>query len=166
MYVAAFNLRVRTHNQVSKMSIFHPDNVFDYFTENIPHASGDEEAYLSAIARYAKESGLPVTADLAEERVGGGIRPKRELFLVLTPTEKRIRRYSSYHFGRPLGATLNVGWYLVGKVSAGGLGGWAIAGGAMQGDIDGLEALIHVVHEAAVIPAIREIAGAASVKSM
>lgn len=115
------------------------------------------------MARYARQSGVPVTADVVEERVEGGIRPKKELFLVLTPSERRMRRYSSYHFGRPLGAALNVGWYLVGKVSAGGLGGWPIAGGATQGDIDRLEALIHVVHEAAVVPAMHEVAGAASV---
>jgi hypothetical protein len=145
------------------MSIFHPDNVFDYFAENLPGAPGDGEAYLSAVARYAKQSGVPVTADVVEERVEGGIRTKKELFLVLTPTERRMRRYPSYHFGRSLGAALSVGWYLVGKVSAGGLGGWAIAGGATQGDIDRLEALIHVVHDAAVIPAMHEVAGAASV---
>jgi hypothetical protein len=140
------------------MSNLNPDNVFDQFSENIPNAHEHPETYLSAIVRYAKEAQVPVTVDISEERLGGGIRAERALFLVLTPTEKRLRRYPSYHYGRSVGTTLNVGWYLVGKIAAGGLGGWAIAGGASQRDMDDLEALIHVVHDASVVPAMHEVA--------
>ncbi len=143
------------------MSHFNPDNVFDQFSENIPNAYEHGETYLSAIAKYAKEARVPVTADISEERLGGGFRAEKALFLVLTPTEKRLRRYPSYHYGRPVGTTLNVGWYLVGKIDSGGLGGWAIAGGARQRDMDDLETLIHVVHDTSVISAMHEVAAAA-----
>ena len=143
------------------MSNFNPDNVFDQFSENIPSAAQHGETYLKAIANYAQQAQLPVAADISEERIGGGFRTERLLFLVLTPAEKRLRRYPSYHYGKPLGTILNVGWYLVGKIAAAGLGGWAIAGGAMQRDIDDLEALIQAVHEMAVVPAMLEVAAAA-----
>lgn len=143
------------------MSNFHPDNVFDQFSENIPAAHEHAETYLRAIANFATEAQVPVTADVSEERLGGGFRTASSLFLVLTPTERRLRRYSSYHYGKPVGTTLNVGWYLVGKVAAGGLGGWSIAGGAGQRDMDDLEVLIHVVHDTAVVPAMHEVAAAA-----
>lgn len=141
------------------MSIFHAENVFDQFSENVPDAAEFGEPYLSAVARYAKEARVPVSADVMEE--GGGFLARKELFLVLTPTDRRLRRYPSYHYSGSLGTTLNVGWYLLGKVASGGLGGWAIAGGASQMDMDALEALIHVVHEAAVIPAIQAVASGA-----
>jgi hypothetical protein len=143
-----------------EMSIFNSENIFDQFSENIPDACDDGEAYLGAVAKYAKQARVPVDADVTEESVGGGFRAERALFLVLTPTDRRLRRYPSYHYGRPIGTTLNVGWYLVGKVASGGLGGWAIAGGANQQDMDDLEALIHVVHETSVIPAMQEVAAA------
>jgi hypothetical protein len=142
------------------MSNFNPENVFDQFSENIPGAYEHGEAYLQAIARHIKEALVPVVADVSEERIGGGFRSETALFLVLTPTEKRLRRYPSYHYGKPVGTTLNVGWYLVGKVASGGLGGWAIAGGASQRDMDDLEALIHVVHDTSVVPAMNEVASA------
>ena len=143
------------------MSNLNPDNVFDQFSENIPNAHENGETYLRAIAKYAKEAQLPVTADLSEERIGGGFRAEKLLFLVLQPVEKRLRRYPSYHYGKPLGTTLNVGWYLVGKIAAAGLGGWAIAGGGSQRDMDNLQALVHAVHDAAVVPAMHEAAAAA-----
>jgi len=77
---------------------------------------------------------------------------------VLTPVERRLRNYSTYHFGRQMGGTLTAGWYLLGKVAAGGYGGWGIAGGASQTDMDQLEALVRAVHEFAAIPAMHEIA--------
>jgi hypothetical protein len=143
------------------MSIFNPENVFDQFSETIPNSHEQGETYLREIAKYAREAQLPVSADVSEERVGGTFRAEKELFLVLTPTEKRLRRYPSYHFGRPVGTTLSVGWFLVGKITSGGLGGWAIAGGASQRDMDGLEALIRIIHESAVVPAMHEAAAAA-----
>jgi hypothetical protein len=97
---------------------------------------------------------------VSEESVGFGLRPERHLFLVLTPAQRRLHRYQSYHYGRPLGTTLTVGWFLVGKIDAGGLGGWAITGGASQRDMDDLGTLIHAVHDHAVVPAIQEVAGA------
>lgn len=143
------------------MSNFNPDNVFDQFSENISGAAQHGETYLKAIAKYAKEAQLPVTPDVKELPIGGGFRPEKLVFLELTPSEKKLRRYPSYHYGKPLGTTLNVGWYLVGKIAAGGLGGWAIAGGAMQRDIDNLQALIQAVHEMSVVPAMHEAAAAA-----
>lgn len=143
------------------MPNFNPENVFDQFSENIPGAHQHGEAYLKAIAKYAKEAQLPVTADISEERIGGAFRAERLLFLVLTPSDKRMRRYPSYHSGKALGTTLNVGWYLIGKVAAGGLGGWAIAGGASQCDVDNLQAFIQAVHEMSVVPAMHEVAAAA-----
>ena len=142
------------------MSNFNPENIFDEFSENIPQAHQHAETYLSAIAKYAKEAQVPVGADITEEQVGGGFRSERALFLVLTPTEKRLRRYPSYHYGRSVGTTLNVGWYLVGKIASEGLGGWAIAGGATQRDMDDLGTLIRVVHETSVGPAMHEVASA------
>ena len=68
------------------MSIFHHENVFDQFSENIPEGAGCAESN---------------------------------------------------------------GWYLVGKVASGGLGGWAIAVGPRR---------TTWMHDAAVIPAIHEIA--------
>jgi hypothetical protein len=143
------------------MSIFNLDNVFDQFSENIANANRHGETYLRAIATYVEKARIPVEVDVKEERLGGGLRSEKAWFLVLTSTEKRLRRYPSYHFGRPVGTTLNVGWYLVGKIAAGGLGGWAIAGGASQGDMDNLVTLIHVVHDTAVVPAMHEVAAAA-----
>jgi hypothetical protein len=140
------------------MSSLNPDNVFDQFSENIPGASALGEAYLRAIAGFVGQASLPVGTDVAEERVGGGLRAEKQLFLVLTPLERRLRRYPSYHFGKPLGTTLSVGWYLVGKIAAGGLGGWAIAGGADQHAIDELASLMHAVHDMAVVPAMHQIA--------
>jgi hypothetical protein len=139
---------------------FNPENVFEQFSENIPDGGEHVEAYLSAIARRAKEARLPVSADVTEERVGGGFRAERTMFVVLTPTEKRLHRYPSYHYGKSVGSTLNVGWYLIGKVASGGLGGWAIAGGASQRDMDDLEALMAAIHESAVVPAMHETAAA------
>jgi hypothetical protein len=143
------------------MSNLNPENVFDQFSENIPDAHEQGEAYLRAIAKYAKEARLPVGADVSEERLGGGFRAERALFLVLTPTERRLRKYPSYHYGRALGTTLTVGWYLVGKIASGGLGGWAIAGGGSQRDMDDLQALIQAIHGNAVVPAMHEAAAAA-----
>jgi hypothetical protein len=143
------------------MSIFNPDNVFDRFSENIPGAGRLQESYLREVARFAAAAQIPVTADVREERVGGAFCAERELFLVLTPTERRLRRYPSYHYGRQVGTTLNIGWYLVGQIASGGLGGWGIAGGASQRSMDDLETLIHVVHQSAVAPAIRDTALAA-----
>ena len=143
------------------MSNFHPDNVFDQFSENIPAAHEHAETYLRTIANYATEAQIPVTADVSEERLGGGFRAESSLFLVLTPTEKRLRRYTSYHYGKPVGTALNVGWYLVGKIAAGGLGGWAIAGDASQREMDDLEVLIHVVHDTSVVTAMHEVAALA-----
>lgn len=142
------------------MSHFHSDNVFDQFSENIPAAHEHDETYLRAVAQYAKEAQIPVTADVSEERLGGGFRAETALFLILTPTERRLRRYPSYHYGKAVGTTLNVGWYLLGKIAAGGFGGWAIAGGASQRDMDDLAVLIHVVHDEAVVPAMLEVAAA------
>lgn len=143
------------------MANFNPENIFDQFSENIPNAHEHAETYLSAVAKYAKDGSVPVTADISEERVGGIIRAETQLFLILAPVEKRLRRYPSYHYGRAVGTTLNVGWHLIGKVASGGLGGWAIAGGATQRDMDDLEVLIRVVHETAVVPAMHETAAAA-----
>jgi hypothetical protein len=145
------------------MANFNPENIFDQFSENIPNAHEHGEAYLKAVARYARE-GAPVSADISEERVGGMFRAETQLFLVLTPAERRLRRYPSYHYAQPVGLTLNVGWHLIGKVASGGLGGWAIAGGGTQRDMDDLEVLIRVVHETSVVPAMQEIATAASLR--
>jgi hypothetical protein len=140
---------------------FNPDNLFDQFSENIPGAHQHGESYLKAVAKYANEAQLPVTADISEEKIGGTLRGERLLFLVLTPSDKKLRRYPSYHFGKTLGTTLNVGWYLLGKVASGGLGGWSIAGGASNRDMDNLQALIQAVHEMSVVPAMHEVAAAA-----
>jgi len=139
------------------ISIFNPENILDQFSESIPGAFAHDEDYLAAVARYVRGEGLPVSVDVRKESLGG-IRAGKELFLVLTPVERRLRHYSTYHFGRQMGRTLTAGWYLLGKVAAGGLGGWAIAGGASQPDMDQLEALVRAVHEFAVIPAMHEIA--------
>lgn len=149
------------------MSILNPDNVFDQFSEVIPGASAYGEDYLGAVARHVREERLPVSADVKEERLGV-FRGESEIYLVLTPVERHLRRYPSYHFGRALGATLSTGWYLLGKVAAGGLGGWAIAGGASQRDMDDLEALVAAIHQCAVLPGMQEIfevAGIGSVNS-
>src|SRR5919202_1494041 len=94
-----------------KVSLLHPDNVFDRFSDNVPNAHEHGEVYLRGISQCAREAQLPVTADVAEQTVGGGLRPEKALFLVLTPTHRRLRRYPSYHFARPVGTALNVGWY-------------------------------------------------------
>lgn len=141
----------------TEISIFNPENILDQFSEPIPGAGARGEDYLAAVAKRVKQEALPVSADVRAEGLGG-LRGGRELFLVLTPTARRLRHYSTYHFGRQMGGTLTAGWYLLGKVAAGGLGGWAIAGGASQPDMDHLEDLVRAVHEFAVIPAIHEIA--------
>ena len=136
------------------------ENLFDQFSENIAGAAQHAETYFRRVASAAKDAQLPVAADVKTEKIGGGFRSESLTFLVLTPTDKGVRRYPSYHFAKSLGTGLNVGWYLVGKLAAGGLGGYTFAGGATRRDMDNLQALIQAVHEMAVIPAMHDVAAA------
>lgn len=143
------------------MSVFNPENVFDQFDDLIPGAADHGESYQRTLARYVREHRVPVELDVREERLAGGFRAPSHLFVVMTPTDRRLHRYPSYHFAAPLGTSLKVGWYLVGQMAAKGLGGWAVLGGATQNAMDELGSLIQLIHESSVVPAMHETAAAA-----
>lgn len=143
------------------MTAINPDNVLDQFDELIPDAADHGETYLRGISKYLKECRAPVSTDVREVPMSGGMRAPKMLCLISAPTEKRLRHFEMVHYGTELGTSLKVGWYLLGGTKSQGLGGWAILGGSNQMDMDNLKPIVQLVHQGAVVPAMHETAAAA-----
>lgn len=130
------------------------------FEEVIPHAAAHGERYLQLIAQGVERYSPPVTMDV-DEIAPPGIRRKgpRTPCLVLTPDEKRLRKYPQVHFGETLGASLRAGWHLLGGERVeGNQVGIMNFGGLRQQDGERLFAMAKLVHDYAVLPAMQQIA--------
>lgn len=135
----------------------HDASVIQQFSDLVPHAAGQEEAYLRAVAGRIRDLAPPVTMAI-DFLGGGGMRGERRQCLVVEPTEPRLRAYRTAHYATASGAGLSVGWYLVGGEKAMGrqIGGFTF-GGASDLDLDQVLAILQSVHMYAVLPSIEEL---------
>lgn len=129
------------------------------FTEAIPNAAQYGRQYLRAVVKGIQSCEPPVELDVDEVQ-GAGLSPME--CLVVTPTAKRLRYYRTLHFGKPLGASLQVGYYLVGGDRA---AGGTLFGGETFGigrptdvDVDNVLSIVLLIRDHAVAPAVQEIA--------
>ena len=136
----------------------HDASVIDQFAELVPHAAGKADAYLRAVAKRVQEYEPPVTMDL-DYLTTGTFRAQKVDCLVVMPDDPRLAAYKTAHYAVASGASLNVGWYLVGGERAAGrqIGGFSF-GGATDLDVDRVLAIVQTVHTYAVLPSIQELA--------
>lgn len=127
--------------------------VLQTFSDAIPGAADQMEAYLKAVARGIKDSGVPVTLRM-DNLESGGFRVQKTPCLVAEPTEKRLRFYRTAHYAEPSGALLRVGWYLVGGDRADGRLGF---GAATERDADVVLHIAESIHIYAVQTAMQAI---------
>ncbi|MGX7681578.1 hypothetical protein ACSMXN_22060 [Jatrophihabitans sp. DSM 45814] len=131
--------------------------VLHSFNETIPRAASHGEKYLRAVANGVQEYEPPVTMSI-DFFSSGGFRSPQIQCLVVEPTSPRLRHYKAAHYGAPSGASLKVGWYLVGAERAGGRQiGYFNLGAATDLDVDEVMSIVETVHTYAVLPAIQQI---------
>lgn len=133
-------------------------SIIDTFIESIPRAGSHADTYLRAVKDGIREFEPPV--DLALDDIeGAGV--ARTFCLIATPTTRRLRFYQTCHFAVPNRSTLQMGYYLIGGDRAAGgvqLGGNYGIGVATDADAENVRAIVQMIHEYAVMPAIQRIA--------
>ena len=145
------------------MAVLNDLSVVDSFKEVIPNAAALDEAYLRAVAAFVQQQNPPVTMSIemvaASRRFGN---PDLRC-LSIEPTNKRLRWYRTLHYATPLGATLSVGWYLLGGDRENGRQiGVLNFGSISQHEVSEVEALVQLIHQYAVGPAMNQIAAQAN----
>jgi hypothetical protein len=132
--------------------------VLNSFQDVVPKAAVHRETYLRTVAQAVKDHEPPVSMAI-DTLAPDGFRASRIQCLVVEPTDPRLRHYRTAHYADPTGASLKVGWYLVGGEHAGGRQiGVFTFGGATALDADEVMSIVEIIHTYAVLPAIAHIA--------
>lgn len=133
-------------------------SVISSFDESIPKAAAHGETYLRAVAKGVQEYEPPVTMRLDTIAAARRMNVPEMQCLVIEPTASRLRRYVTAHYGIASGATLRVGWYLLGGDYAGGRQvGIFNVGAASDLDVDEVMSIVNIIQDYAVLPAIQQI---------
>lgn len=139
------------------MAVLNDASVIDSFSELIPEASKESEAYLRAVAKGIQRQAPPVEMTVEPITAARSFGTRKLQCLVVTPTNRHHRHYKTLHYGTALGVNLQVGWYLIGRDKADGIGFMGI-GAVSAHDVSEIESLVQLVHQFAVIPAMQQIA--------
>lgn len=127
--------------------------------ETVPKAAQYGELYLRTVVKGIQDLEPEVELDLDEVQ-GPGV-TKMEC-LVVTPTVKRLRHYQSLHFAKPMGGSLQMGYYVTGgdRFNTGSLfGGDTFGiGKPTDADLDNIVSIVKVIRDYAVAPAIQHVA--------
>lgn len=129
------------------------------FKFTVAKAANRRDDYIKALVAGLKEHEVPVDRRLDSVK-GPGI--SLDEAVILTPTEKRLRKTFIVHYAKPMGASLEVGdlpcpgdaFPAAGTMRA----QWGV-GGLKSADIDNFINLVMVIRDFCVEPAIEHIAG-------
>lgn len=139
------------------MAVLNDASVIDSFSELIPEASEEGEAYLRTLAKGIQRQAPPVELTVESVSAARSFGTRKLQCLVVTPTNRRHRHYKTLHYATPLGVNLQVGWYFIGRDRADGIGFMGI-GAVNAHDVSEIQALVQLVHQFAVVPAMQQIA--------
>lgn len=141
--------------RINDRSVIHSDH------RVVPRAAALADAYLRALARYVEEVGPPVTMRLDTVRTGRGADRSARRCLILQPRRPRLRRYQTAHWAEPRAAALEIGYCLLGGEYVGGRDLGPIRfGAASEADVSEIFAIVEMVEDLAVVPALSEVVAA------
>jgi hypothetical protein len=144
------------------VAIVKGQDVIDSYQQVLPQAAALADEYIRGIAESIRSQNLPV--QLSTETASTGLfkaaMGKSREFLVVKPTNRALDVFRILHYGVPSGSNLAAGWFLTGRVR--GLGQTQFRVPVIDAldifDNADLEALVHGIHQFAVIDSILSMA--------
>jgi hypothetical protein len=140
--------------RIGRQSIIEPLT----FTRTLPGGASHSETYLRRVASGIQECEPPVTLSIDAAK-GSGL--ELPTCLVVTPTEKRLRKFVQLHFAKAMGPNLHLGFYVLGgdaEPHQSTLRAQFGIGQVTAADEENVMAIVELVHGYAVVPAMEEVA--------